>query len=193
MNNDLEKETLSSPGCEGEGAAKPAKASRKRLFVGLAVAAAVVVVAVVLGVRSFSQQEEGGFFLDPNAQEGQAPYKTEEEIQAELDRIVEEGMFNISISSVIEFADGTSEGIAYIENVPGNRHHMQVTITLDDTGEEVYESAGIAPGNYVETITLSRDLDPGTYDATATFTAIDQESLEEVGKAAAKVSIVVNG
>lgn len=172
--------------------AAPSPARRRRLlFVGVAVLVAVVAVAIALGV--YFAQGTKGFKFDSNAQAGQAPYKTEEEIQAELDRIVEEGMFNISISTLIEFETGTSEGIAYIENVPGNRHHMQVTITLDETGEEVYKSDGIAPGNYVESITLSRDLDPGTYDATATFVAIDQETLEEVGRAAAKVQLVVSG
>lgn len=172
------------------GSAAPAKGKRR----GAVVAVALVALAVVVALAAFLILRQGdGFSFDPNAQQGQAPYKTAEEVQAELDRIVEEGMFNISISSVIKFADGTSEGIAYIENVPGNRYHMQVTITLDDTGQVVYESAAIAPDSYVEAITLSQDLDAGTYEATATFTAIDQDTHEEAGKAAAKVQLVVEG
>lgn len=151
----------------------------------------VVLVAVAFGVWMIAGN--GDDFFDLNAQEGQAPYKTQEEMQAELDRIVEEGMFNISIASVIQFEDGASSGKAYIENVPGNRYLMQVTIVLDDDGETVFETKAVKPGQYIEDITLTKDLDQGTYPATATFTALDQESHEEVGKAAAKVTLNVMG
>ena len=70
---------------------------------------------------------------------------------------------------------------------------MQVTVTMDDGGETVYETKAIKPGQYIEEITLTKDLDQGTYPATATFTALDQESREEVGKAAAKVTLNVMG
>lgn len=173
-------------------AARPSvrkKPGSKRIAVIAALAAALVLVGV--GVWWFASSQDD--FYDGNSILGQAPYKTPEEVQAELDRIVEEGMLNISIASVIEFADGTAPGTAYIENVPGNRYLMQVALTLDDTGETVYESKAIKPDSYVESITLSSDLDAGTYPATATFTALDTESHEEVGKAAAKVTLIVKG
>ena len=112
----------------------------------IAVIAGILVVLGVVGfgIWWFSGGQDD--FFDANALEGQAPYKTPEEIQAELDRIVEEGMFNISIASVIQFDDGTKSGKAYIENVPGNRYYMQVTITLDDGGDTVFETKAIKPG-----------------------------------------------
>ena len=174
---------------EGSGAPK-LQINRRIALIAAAVVAALVLVGV--GVWWFGQSQQDDFF-DQNAILGQAPYKTPEEIQAELDRIVEEGMFNISIASVIEFADGTTPGTAYIENVPGNRYVMKVTMTLDDTGETVYESKGLKPGSYIEDITLSKDLEPGNYAATATFSALDTDSLEEIGKAAAKVTLSVLG
>ena len=114
-------------------------------------------------------------------------------MRAELDRKVEEGMFNISIASVIEFEDGTSNGTAYIENVPGNRYNMQVTITEDETGDVLYESGVLQPNQYIENITLTRDLDPGSYEATAMFTALDPDTFQETGQAAAKVNLEVLG
>ena len=135
----------------------------------------------------------GSSLFDPTAQTGQAPYKTEEEMQAELDRTVEEGMFNISISSVIQFSDGTAQGTAYIENVPRNRYNMQVTVTDDDSGDVLYESGVLAPNQFIENIVLAKDLDAGTYPATATFRALDPTTYDEVGQAAAKVTISVLG
>ncbi len=133
----------------------------------------------------------GSDFFDDAAQNGQAPYKTQEEIIAELNRVVEEGMLNISIASVIDFENGTSEGTAYIENVPSNRYVLRVSIALDSTGEVVYQSGGLRPDSWIENIRLSEDLPAGSYPATATFIAYDPDSLEEVGQAAAKVTINV--
>ncbi|WP_165062305.1 hypothetical protein [Adlercreutzia sp. ZJ154] len=166
-----------------------AKSAGKKRAVIIAVGLVVVALAIWLLVWLFACN--GNTLFDPNAQTGQAPYKTEEEIQAELDRIVEDGMFNISIASVIEFEDGTASGTAYIENVPGNPYNMQVTITDDSTGDVLYESGVLQPNQYIENITLTRDLDAGTYPATATFSAIDKNTYEEVGQAAAKVTLNV--
>ena len=169
----------------------PRRAHRVRRIVIVLVLIMVLLWCVAALLRCTSNDVPD--FFDANAKIGQAPYKTEDEIQAELDRIIEEGMFNISIASVIEFADGASTGKAYIENVPANRYAMRVKLTLDDGGEAVYESGGIAPGSYIEEIALVRDLEPGEYAATATFTAFDMDTHEEAGVAAARVTLLVRG
>lgn len=161
--------------------------SKMAIIIG-AIVAVVVVIAVVVAII-FGMGNNN--FFDSSAQEGQAPYKSQEEIMAELNRVVEEGMLSISIASYIEFQDGTSPGTAYIENVPSNRYVLRVTITLDSNGEVVYQSGGIRPDSYIESITLSEDLPAGTYPATATFVAYDPDTLEEVGQAAAKITLSV--
>ena len=168
----------------------PTDGSRKRTVL-IVVGCIVAALAVWLLIWLFACNGSGLF--DPTAQTGQAPYKSEEEMQAELDRTVEEGMFNISIASNIQFADGTSSGTAYIENVPGNRYNMQVTITDEGTGDMLYESGVLAPNQFIEDITLAKDLDPGAYEATATFKALDPTTYDEIGQAAAKITIVVQG
>ncbi len=173
----------------GVGVVGDEKKKHTKLFVIIAILVVLAIAAIGFGVWWFGAG--GSDFYDASAASGQAPYKTEEEIQAELNRIVEEGMLNISIASVIEFEDGASPGVAYIENVPSNKYVMRVTITLDENGEIVYQSGGIRPDSYIETITLNQDLDAGSYPATATFTAYDPDSLEEVGQAAAKVTLSI--
>ena len=130
-------------------------------------------------------------FFDPNATTGILPGMTEEQIIEELNRIVEEGMFNISINTQISFPNGTAEGQAYIDNISANHYNMTVQIVLDDTGESVYQSGGIRPGQYIENITLSKALPKGSYKATAIFTAHDPEDQSEVGQAAAEVLLTV--
>lgn len=166
----------------------PAPARRMRI---VAVVGAIVLLAILAFGAWFFLSGANDDFFDTNAKSGQAPYKSKEEMQAELDRVVEEGMFNISIASVIQFEDGSSPGTAYIENVPGNRYFMQVSIVLDDTDEEVFQSKALKPDSYLETIELTQDLEAGNHQATATFTAFDPDTREQAGQAAAKVTLAV--
>ena len=132
-------------------------------------------------------------WFDSSASAGQYEGKSEEEIIAALNAQVEEGMMNISIASAISFANGAAEGEARIENIQANHVDQKVSITLDDTGETVYESGALAPGQYIQTIKLSKDLDAGSYRATVLFTGYDRETHEKTGAAAAQVTLVVEG
>lgn len=122
---------------------------------------------------------------------GQLDGKTDAEIQAELDRVVEDGMFNISIASVVQFDSGTAPGELRIENVPGNRYLMSVQITHDDTGEVIYTTDMIEPNHHIQSDELAVALPKGNYDCTATFFAYDPETEELIGQAAAKMKIIV--
>ena len=51
----------------------------------------------------------------------------------------------------------------------------------------------LQPNQFIEEVVLARDLEPGTYDATATFLALDPTTYEEVGQAAAKITLNVQG
>ncbi len=175
------------------GAPVDAPAPKKRALRTAALVIGLVLAAVAVWLCVWLFACNGSALFDANAQDGQAPYKTQEEIQAELDRVVEEGMFNISIASIIQFDDGTSPGTAYIENVPGNRYLMKVTITSDDTGDVLYESGVLKPNQFIEQIVLTQDLEAGSYPATATFSALDETTYDEVGQAAAKITIDVLG
>ena len=58
---------------------------------------------------------------DPNATVGQYEGKSEAEIQAELDKVVQEGMFNISINPDIRMTSGRAEAELRVENIPARR------------------------------------------------------------------------
>lgn len=173
------------------------KRARRRRRVIIVVCSLLVLVAVGAGalwyLNPFEEAAGGGRYHNPNADVGQLEGKTPEEIQAELNRVVDEGMFNISIAEVLSFPDGASEGDVRIENVPNNRYLMNVVVTLKETGEEVYESGILEPNHHITKGTLKVDLDKGTYPATAMFTALDPETEAVVGEAAAEVTIMVAG
>ena len=197
---DDEPENASSPPAEAvsDTSAEPARSTvqegrnGKSNLLPLVIIGLLVIIIIILLMQdcggSRSQQED---WYDTSAVEGTLPGKTPEEIQAMLNQIVDEGMFNVSIAPTIVFPGPQAEGQARIENVPANHYNMGVVITLDGTSETVYESKGIRPGQYIEYITLNRELASGEYAATAMFTAYDVENLSEQGRVAVKIKLIV--
>lgn len=171
-------------------AATPSQPIKKKKPVSFWVAIVIAIIAIIMAaVIAFAMFSQGT--SKRQGIEGQLEGKTAEEIQAELDRTVEEGMFNISIASVVQFPDGASEGELRIENVPGNRYLMSVQITRDDTGEQIYQTDMIEPNHHIQWDKLAVDLPAGQYPCTATFFAYDPETEELFGQAAAKIEIDV--
>lgn len=131
-------------------------------------------------------------FADRDAELGILPGMTQAEIQDRLNEVVAEGMMNISINPTPVFKSGAEKGDLRIENIKANHYSYVVTITLDESGEEVYQSGLLSPGYYIEKAALSRTLKKGTYEATAHFKAYRKENRKEpIGAAAAKILITI--
>ena len=177
-----------SAGRESAPAAHQPAGKPKSFYVAVIVAILALIAVAVLAFALFSHNGAG---RDPNAAVGQLEGKTQEEIQAELDRIVEEGMFNISIASTVQLADGASEAELRIENVPNNPYLMKVELARDDTGETIYTSGMIEPNHHIQKAKLDVDLDAGEYPCTAVFYAYDKNDEQLVGQAAAKLTGLV--
>ena len=64
--------------------------------------------------------------------------------------------------------------------MPCNRYNMTVQITLDSTGETVYQSKGIRPGQYIQYIRLSEDLPA---DITSEFQFVETDDGDYVLRA----------
>ena len=156
-----------------------------------AIIALLLALSLVIWFAFFRDTGYDRYEFDTEAMAGRIQKMTEEEIQEELNRVVEEGMFNISIASAIVFESPTGEGEARIENIEANRYHMQVDLFLDETGDKIYSSKLIQPGYSIENIKLTKKLEPGVYEATAVFSAITQEEKALFGQAAAQVKLYI--
>lgn len=166
----------------------------RTLYAVLACMIIIIVILIILLLRSCPGGEKHivtDYDRDPNASIGQLEGKTAEEIQAELNRIVQEGMFNISINATPVFPNGSAAGSLKIENIPANHYNMKVKITLDKTGEVIYQSGIIEPNHHIENAPLDVPLPKGTHAATATFTAYEPGTNAVMGHAAAKITILV--
>ena len=122
---------------------------------------------------------------------GQLEDKSNEEIEAALNEVVEEGTVCISINMNPVFSSGKAEGTLKIENGPMNLYNQRVVITLAETGEEIYHSGLMPVDSHIQTDKLDVELEAGEYDAIATFHAYDVETYAEIGAAIAQIRISV--
>lgn len=174
------------------------KKEKKKNKKSKAVIALILLLLVLLGVIA------GIFYYflvysakDPLAREGDAlggelAGKTPTQMQEILDEKVKEGEVLIGIASEPIFEYGGQRGRIGIENDERNNYSFQVTLTLDSTGEVLYESGVIDPGYYVEFIELNRTLEAGDYPVTATFTTYSlTESPDPIAEIKASITFHV--
>lgn len=129
------------------------------------------------------------FLFESDVKQGGANIESVEDIIDRLNMQVQENMLNISISSVIEFENSESEGLAFIENPNANKFVVKVKLFLTGTGDVLYESGGIKPGEYIDYITLNQYLPEGEYQGTARFEAYYPDTLEPAGDTAVIVTL----
>ena len=143
------------------------------------------------GQSTESASQTTGIVWDANAEEGGLAHRSEEEIRAELNEKVAQGMINISMNTSPVFESGTAEGNLLIVNSERNNYPQIVTIVRKDTGEEIYRSGGIPVGSKIERARLDADLPAGTYDCVAYFNNVDPETGDFLGTAGAEIVVTV--
>lgn len=132
-----------------------------------------------------------GVYSDQDAKLGILPGMSEDEIQQRLNTVVSEGMMNVSMNPQPVFQDGDSPGNLRIENIEQNHYSYQVSITLDDTAEEIYQSGLLEPGYFIDQAKLSKSLPKGSYRATARFLAYADPEEKPIGSAVLKITVVI--
>ncbi|MEG0166772.1 MAG: hypothetical protein RR867_07565 [Ruthenibacterium sp.] len=126
---------------------------------------------------------------DREAFAGTLPGKTEEEIKADLNRIIKDSEFNVAMSGIVNIKG--DKGKVNIENIAANHFLMQVDIIYNDpkTAEQtvIYQSGIIKQGYSIGEATMQNTLPHGgdgdatAYDAVAVFHALDPETKREIG------------
>ena len=130
---------------------------------------------------------------EANIIEGDIPGKSREDIQRELDEIVEEGMLAMSINATPSGKlTGEDKKVNWLIENPSNQGKLiRVEVWRDDTGEKIYETGAIPPGNYVEAAPLNVEMEPGQYICTARFYAYKEETEGYIGQAAAQIRLTL--
>lgn len=111
--------------------------------------------------------------------------------QRELDAMVEEGMVAFGVNATPFMQNGKGRANLYIENPPENRNRFTVTITRDDTGEEIYRSGYLDPEQYIDEVEMDVELAKGEYACTVNFDTYRISDNSYIGKAAAQIMLYV--
>lgn len=114
---------------------------------------------------------------------------TDKEVKEAEQKEVDASKFNMVIKPEAEFKTGDAKGSLYIQNPATNAYPVNVIITLDADGQEIYSSGGIEPGYEVSQAKLDKKLKKGDYLATATFNIYDPKTKQKKGKVQASITI----
>ena len=99
------------------------------------------------------------------------------ELQREENFPADEFHYLLNASPV--FNKKGEKGSVYLENCSGNQGLMQVVYTLEESGEEVYQSPLLPPNWNVQTDKLDVQLEPGEYEAVAAVYVYESAEAEE--------------
>lgn len=99
--------------------------------------------------------------------------------------------FSYAIQRRIALSSASAEAELYLENPYKNHHLMAVELVLDETGEVIYRSGYLKPGQRVKSAPLDAVLPAGEYAVTANFCAVDFESFDLLGILEQPVTLTV--
>lgn len=135
-------------------------------------------------IPSLAHLIEGG-----HGKPGPVSSETSSEILARLKK--EEVMVTDNVGSSIHFSSGTvgSIGNWQVQNDQSNNVIMQAVVELN--GQQIAKSVPIYPGEHIDSITLSQQLSPGTYDAIAYMNYYNTSTKAYLSKAGYKVKLTV--
>ncbi len=153
--------------------------------------ALLIAATVAICYYLFHKDGKPDLEFDDNASTGILPGVDIDARRKELQDMLDRSMIAFSINTSPVFLNGTSEGNLLIENPGNNAKLIKVNIQIDDTGEEIYASKFLKPGTYIENVKLDKVLEKGTYDATAFFSAYEEETGEYIGQTGAQIAITV--
>jgi hypothetical protein len=117
---------------------------------------------------------------------------SEKELAETAQKAADDSKFNMMIGSTAEIDGQTQQGKLNIKNPKTNAYPINVVITDDATGEILYTSGAINPGEEVIDVQLEKPLAKGTYLATARFSLYDSKTKSKKGEVAAGVNFIVN-
>ena len=143
------------------------------------VSAALLILSGAYMLGLFDKPDDSGIQLGAGVKEGEIDPETGEKVSGNEGGTGTNGKSNMTVrlNGYPVFEDGNSAGNLNIANPSSNVLYMLVEITLDDTGEKIYESGAIPPNHYVDNDKLIVILKQGEYKATAHVTLYDPDNV----------------
>ena len=156
----------------------------------MAIMILLIIIGAVLGILYLKEQADfkknasglSGYILG----EGMEPNLTDEEIQALLQKEVDESKVVFSIYSEPVF-NGNVANIMFA-NPQHSAHDIALTVTVG--GKTIIKTGKISPNQYIENVELlGKALKKGQHKGAALITAYKRDTGEEVGKVSVELDI----
>ncbi|WP_343207846.1 hypothetical protein [Anaerolentibacter hominis] len=163
------------------------KRNNKWLIIIILLLLAVTAGVVWYLLRDKKQEDK----MEANAVVGTMPGKSNEEIEAELNRQVSEKMIAFTINANPVYEDGKAKGNILFENPQSNDKYTKLEVFRDDTGDLIYETGLLEPGSYVPEAELEKPLKKGEYACTAYIHGYRISDNGYLGKVSAGIKITV--
>lgn len=170
------------------------KSRKKRWIILLLLLLALLAAGTFIGLKLMEQPEESGSSsvavmpdLDANAKDIGTREELEEAMQAEADA----AYFTLQVNPEATFSSQTGEGTFELINPTTNVYPISFVITLDESGQQLYQSGSVMPGQEITGITLDTNLAPGTHSATVSVSIYDDGTHEQEGETQAKINLIV--
>ena len=152
--------------------------NRALLIIGALILLALV--GVIIALLMLLRQPEPEPIPEPEPSQRTVvihPEGAQQQIEEIIDQVpVEPGYYQVSMTMDWSFPDGASPSTnAFVRNRDTNTNDVYFDIMMRDTREVIYESPIIPLGDYINNITLDKDLDPGIYSCIMVYHLIDEE------------------
>lgn len=143
-------------------------------------AAGGLLVLVLLSIVLWRVVQPGAYRQDPNAAPIADDKKEDlEKLKSQLQSQADQSSFRLQINAKPRVAGDQAELL--LGNPAGNSLCLSVDLILNEDGKTLYESGTLVPGAQILTVTLTEELAPGEYPATAVCRAIDPATGEVAG------------
>lgn len=116
---------------------------------------------------------------------------TADELADYTQQMVDKSRFNMVIRPTGTVAEGSLEGELEIQNPKTNAYPINVQLQEKTTGEIIYSTGAIQPGEEVTTIHLEHTLSKGDHETVAIFSVYDPKTEKLLGKTTASVTMTV--
>lgn len=124
--------------------------------------------------------------LDANAED----IADRESLENAMQNAADANYFTLQVNPEAAFSSQTGEGRFELINPPENVFPISFDITIDGSGQTVYQSGTVLPGKQIKSIALGSKPKPGSYQATVNVFIYNPESQGKEGEA--KVRITLN-
>ena len=152
---------------------------------------AVIAVALLLTAGGFRGGRERGYSYAEDAKDGEYVGSANIPGSGEDEGRKETSYFTIQVNSSPEVPSGSKRCNLMIGNPAENEQYVKVKLILDDTGEELFCSEILKPGERNAFVELEEVPEAGENAATAVFMVYDPESMEQITEIEAGVLLTV--